>query len=110
MGGGSGTLPQLHTLQPIVVEWRDATTTHGWQMLETALTTSLTHVPERGYFVGIVEDCLLIAPRYAHHPQVGILVDEVTAIPMSEVINISPRKETMKERLVRLHDNRTKGV
>ena len=110
MGGGSGTPDELYPLQPIVVEWRDACTLHGWHSLEIGQTSTPMTVVERGYFVGIVDDHLITASRYANHPEIGVLVDEPTAIPMSEVVRISPRKETIRERLVRLRDNRTKGV
>jgi len=92
---------ELKILQPIVVEWRDAATNHGWAILDEARKWEPMPVVDRGYFVGIYDDRLLIAPRYADHPDTGILVDEVTAIPMSEVVSISPRGETMKERLMR---------
>lgn len=110
-GGSGGDITGLYVLQPIVTEWRDATTLHGWKLIDEAVNLAAPiPVSDRGYFIGIKNDHLLITPRYARHPDAGLLVDELTAIPMSEVISISPRKETMRERLVRLKNNRTKGV
>lgn len=102
--GGKLVTHMLESLRPIVVEWRDACTMAGWHMLEVAEKHTPMTVVDSGYFVAIVDGYLIIAPRYAHHPEQGPLVDEATAIPMSEVISISPRKETAKERLLRLKE------
>ena len=71
-------------------------------MLETAQGMSPMDAVSRGYFIAINNDYLIMAQSYANHPQCTALVSEVQAIPMSEVISISPRRESIKEKAMRL--------
>ena len=95
--------PELYELQPVCVSWRDAFSRHGWIPLEYAPEYPPCEVVNRGYFVGIVKGYFIMTQGYSGHVNTPtLMLDELQYIPMENIISISPRRETLKEKAIRL--------
>ena len=95
--------PELYELQPICVAWRDAFSRHGWVAFELASDFEIAEVVDRGYFVGIENGYFIVTQGYVGHINTPtVLLDELQYIPMENIISIAPRRETLKEKAIRL--------
>ena len=93
--------PTLYELQPVDVVWIDAAGHGPWITLDEAKEFKPSPVVSRGYFISIDDEFLTIV---GHRGRVrGVLmVAQTTSMPLRNLISISPRKESLREKLLRL--------
>lgn len=92
----------LQLLQPIEVIWEDASWIAGWHTIAQGSALTPSEITTRGYHIAIANGNLLVAQHHGNHKVNGAMVANVTAIPMCNIKSITPRRESFKEKLVRL--------
>jgi hypothetical protein len=92
---------ELQELQPIEVEWEDASWLPRWHSLEDAMTLTPSVIATRGYFVNMDKGRLVMCQHYGRQQGV-MLCGSITSIPIQNVTAIMPRRESMREKLIRL--------
>ena len=98
-------VPTLYELQPVDVEWIDASGHGPWITLDEAKEFKPEPVVSRGFFVCVTNEFLTIVEHHGNARGVT-LVAQTTAIPMRNLVSISPRREGLRERIVRLRGPR----
>lgn len=91
---------KLDQLQPVEITWEDASWLARWNTVESAMTLTTTTIATRGYFLFADSECFVICQHYGR-VKGELCVAGTTSIPMANVKSISPRRESLKEKLVR---------
>jgi len=93
----------LHELQPVDLEWWDAAGLHlCWTTLREARQYEPQTIVTRGYFIAEHSGILIVCQNYGKDNEGDIMVLGVVAVPLMNVVRISPRRESLREKLVRL--------
>lgn len=91
---------KLEQLQPVEVLWEDTAWLARWHSIEEAMTLTPADIVTRGYFLFADGDCFVFCQHYGKVSG-QLHCASITSIPMKNIKSISPRRESLKEKLVR---------